>query len=97
MAQILVRNLEDSVKTELQARAERHGNSLEEEVRDILRDATKAPIEPEFGLGSEIAALFAGLDVPEFEELRGGTLWIPDFSGPEYAHLDGEDEPTKPT
>src|SRR5438876_1020236 len=42
MGQILVRNLEDSVKRKLQRRAARHGRSMEEEVRDILRAAAQA-------------------------------------------------------
>jgi plasmid stability protein len=41
MAQVIVRNLEDSVKRKLQRRAARHGRSMEEEIRDILRDAVK--------------------------------------------------------
>jgi plasmid stability protein len=32
MAQLVVRNLEQSVKTKLQRRAKRHGRSMEEEV-----------------------------------------------------------------
>ena len=39
MAQIVVRKLEESVKTRLQRRARRNGRSMEEEVRDILRNA----------------------------------------------------------
>jgi plasmid stability protein len=59
MAQLLVRNLEDSVKTRLQRRAKRNGRSMEEEVRDILRSAVhKEEKKSEFGLGTELAALF---------------------------------------
>jgi hypothetical protein len=36
MAQLLVRHLDDEVKTRLQRRARRHGRSTEEEVREIL-------------------------------------------------------------
>jgi plasmid stability protein len=39
MAQLLVRNIENEVKARLQRRAKRHGRSMEEEVRDILRAA----------------------------------------------------------
>ena len=38
-AQLVVRNLEQEVKTRLQKRAKKHGRSMEEEVRDILRKA----------------------------------------------------------
>ena len=41
MAQLVVRNIEDDVKERLQRRAKKHGCSLEELVRDILRDAAK--------------------------------------------------------
>ena len=36
MAQLVVRNLPDDVKERLRRRADRHGRSLEAEVRDIL-------------------------------------------------------------
>jgi plasmid stability protein len=79
MAQLVVRNIEDDVKERLQRRAKKHGCSLEELVRDILRDAAKEE-RPSGGLGSEIAALFRGrgldFDIPE---LRGYTLKPPTF------------------
>lgn len=37
MASITIRRLEDTVKAKLQARAARHGRSMEEEAREILR------------------------------------------------------------
>ena len=60
MAQLLVRNIEQSVKTRLQRRAKRNGRSMEEEVRDILRNAVNEPENPTVGLGTQIASLFAG-------------------------------------
>ena len=73
MAQLVVRNIETEVKARLQRRAKRHGRSMEEEVRDILRDATatedSTPLE---GLGSEIASLFSKVGLTEdITELRG--------------------------
>ena len=72
MAQLVVRNIEDDVKERLQRRAKKHGCSLEELVRDILRDAAK-DTRPIRELGSEIAALFRGKGFREGEirELRG--------------------------
>ena len=72
MAQLIVRNLDDSVKRKLQRRAARYGRSMEEEVRDILRNAVKDEGRPRKGLGTEIAELFEGigLDRP-IPELRG--------------------------
>lgn len=72
MAQFTVRNLEEDVKLGLQRRAALHGCSMEEEVRCILRQAVKAQEPVGIGLGSRIAARFAGqgLDV-DLPELKG--------------------------
>ncbi len=80
MAQLVVRNLEDGVKTRLQRRARRHGLSMEEEVRDILRDAARQEQTPPEGLGTSISGLFAktGIDF-EIPELRGHLLKLPRF------------------
>lgn len=72
MAQLLVRNLEQSVKARLQRRAKRNGRSMEEEVRDILRNAADKPEPPKVGLGTQIASLFRGKGLNfEIKELRG--------------------------
>jgi plasmid stability protein len=74
VAQLLVRNLGDDVKDRLRVRAARHGRSMEEEVRIILRDAVSPSSR---GLGTEIAALFKGnglRDGEEIPEMRGGLL-----------------------
>jgi antitoxin FitA len=69
VAQFVVRNIENDVKVRLQRRAARHGRSMEEEVRDILRNAVNEQDAVAGGLGTEIASLFAkvGLkeDIPE--------------------------------
>ena len=82
MAQILVRNLENEVKNRLQRRAKRNGRSMEEEVREILRDAAKNEESDRRGLGTEISELFRGVGLKEGEEiqeLRGFTIKPPDF------------------
>jgi plasmid stability protein len=72
MAQLVVRNLEDSGKARLQRRARRNGRSMEEEVRDILRNAAKEVDHPAVGLGTQIASMFAGKGFDfEVRELRG--------------------------
>jgi antitoxin FitA len=80
MAQFVVRNLENSVKTRLQRRAKQHGRSMEEEVRDILRNAVREKPSSAKRLGTEIAALFSEIgldsDIPEF---RGHSITPPDF------------------
>lgn len=81
MAQLVVRNIEESVKTKLQRRAKRHGRSMEEEVREILRDAMKDEGKNR-RLGTEIAELFRGIglrpgeEIPEIHDIK---LQIPNF------------------
>jgi antitoxin FitA len=75
MAQILVRNLEQQLKTRLQRRAKRHGRSMEEEAREILRNALRHEETPAGALGSEIAALFQGIGLEEeIPEIRGHAV-----------------------
>jgi antitoxin FitA len=72
MAQFVVRNLENAVKVRLQRRAKRHGRSMEEEVREILRGAVHEEDVPAIGLGTEIAALFGRVGLEsDIPELRG--------------------------
>ncbi len=72
MAQFVVRDLEENVKARLKRRAARHGRSMEEEVRHILRDAVKEQNQGVIKLGSRIAARFAkaGLTA-ELPEVHG--------------------------
>ena len=80
MAQLVVRNIEDSVKARLQRRARRNGHSMEEEIRDILRSAAIEETPPTGGLGKKISALFTkiGLEA-DIPELRGHTVEPFDF------------------
>lgn len=72
MAQFVVRGLEEEVKTRLKRRAERHGRSMEEEVRHILRNAAKDSSRPIAKLGSRIAGRFAATGITtDLPELRG--------------------------
>ena len=79
MAQILVRNLEDRLKSRLQRRAKRHGRSMEEEAREILRNALRSEETPAVGFGTATVALFSGQGVglragEEIREWRGYPL-----------------------
>ena len=75
MAQVIVRNIEDDVKAGLKARATRHGWSMEEEVRQILRRAVNEMDQARPRLGSRIAARFAGAGLTEpLPELHGQTI-----------------------
>jgi len=80
MAQILVRNLEDQLKLRLQNRARRHRRSMEQEAREILRNALRDDNSPAGGLGTQISSLFrdAGL-CEDIQELRGHKLAPPGF------------------
>lgn len=72
MAQLLVRNLEESVKDGLRRRARRHGRGMEAEVRDILRAAAALEDAPSTPLGTRIAARFSGIGLTgDLPELRG--------------------------
>ena len=72
MVQLVVRQIEEEVKIRLKRRASRHGRSMEEEVRHILRNAVKEDNRPVTRLGSRIAARFGpdGLTT-DLSELHG--------------------------
>ena len=76
MVRLVVRNIEAEVKKNLQRRAIRHGRSMEEEVRDILRNAVKDEgRRGAGGLGGETAALFGGVGLDTgIAELRGHPI-----------------------
>lgn len=80
MAQFVVRRLEEAVKAGLKRRAERHGRSMEEEVREILRNAAKEENRPVTNLGSRVAARFRGIGLTtDLPELRGEAPQPADF------------------
>jgi plasmid stability protein len=83
MASLTIRNLDDAVKSRLRLQAARHGRSMEEEVRMILRNAVDPQAQAvagAAGLGSRIHAHFA--------DLGGVDLELPPrTSSPEPADL----------
>jgi plasmid stability protein len=74
MAALTIRNLDEQTKAQLRVQAARHGRSMEEEARTILKEAVGAkPLAPAAqGLGSRIHAHFA--------ELGGVELHLPERS-----------------
>lgn len=75
MAQIVVRNIEQDVKDGLKRRAFRHGCSMEEEVRQILRNALTNKGQPDSKLGSRISTRFAGQGlIHELPEFHGQSI-----------------------
>jgi hypothetical protein len=59
MASITIRNLDDALKATLRVRAARHGRSMEDEVRHILREALTPEPVSERNLVERIRTRFA--------------------------------------
>lgn len=75
MASITIRNLEEGVKRKLRARAARHGRSMEDEARRILRTAlaekTREPTNLFEAIRRRTATLGgADLDIPRHGSTR---------------------------
>lgn len=74
MASITIRNLDDGVKARLRVQAAKHGRSMEEEARIILREAVERGPRPK-NLASAVRARFAPfggveLDIPPRQPAR---------------------------
>jgi plasmid stability protein len=57
MAQVIVRNLDDDVVSSLKFKAELHGHSLEQELREILKRAAELTPKEKVALADRIAAM----------------------------------------
>jgi len=99
MAQLIVREIDNEVKERLQARATRHGRSLEAEARAILEDAASDESLPilrndERGFGDLMYERFkeSGLTEDELRRFNIGIaeinsiseMSIPDFEAEDY-------------
>lgn len=73
MATLTIRNLDDATMERLRIRAARHGTSLEEEVRAILQEVSKADL-PSRNLAASIRARIAQLDGDELALAREPSL-----------------------
>lgn len=71
MASMTIRNLDDELKARLRMRAARHGQSMEEEARSILRAALAGRVEDDSG-----ASLYAAIRA-RVEPLGGVELDLP--------------------
>lgn len=74
MTSITIKNLEEGVKQRLRRRAAEHGRSLEEELREILRNAAEEALPPR-DLATVLRARVAPLggielELPPREPLR---------------------------
>ena len=56
MAQVIVRNLDEQVVSSLKIKAELHGHSLEQELREILKRAAPLTAEEKIALVDRIRA-----------------------------------------
>ena len=80
MAQFTVRNLEDDIHQRLRVMAQSHGQSLEEFVRELLRQTALERAAVPKKLGTTIAKRFAKIGLKEpIEELRGRPIRPLDF------------------
>ncbi|HXK02359.1 MAG TPA: plasmid stabilization protein [Verrucomicrobiae bacterium] len=85
MASITIRRLEETTKERLRRRAAQHGRSMEEEAREILKNAVNSASQVGNSLGEDIHRLFAPLGGVDIELPARVPPWEPpDFSGPEY-------------
>ena len=57
MAQVIVRNLDDGLVASLKRKAQLHGCSLEQELRDILAAAAKPTKEERLALARRVRAM----------------------------------------
>ncbi len=79
MTSLTIRNLDDATKQRLRIQAARHGVSMEEEVRRILKEALGPAAAPS-GLGTRLLDRFAGLAadafvVPQRHAPRSALRW----------------------
>jgi antitoxin FitA len=78
MATLTIRNIDEDLKTSLRVQAARHGQSMEEEVRSILRQGLSKN-QPTSGLGQRLASRFqsvaAELTIPPRALQRPPPAW----------------------
>lgn len=60
MAALTIRNVDDTLKTQLRIRAAQHGVSMEEEARRILRDALARAGTAPTPMGQRLLSRFSG-------------------------------------
>jgi plasmid stability protein len=79
-AAITIRKLEDTVKSQLRVQAAEHGRSMEEEAREILKNALNKSAAAPVDLATSVRRRFAALGgvelaIPERQPIRPA----PDF------------------
>jgi plasmid stability protein len=77
MASLTIRNLDDELKALLRLQAARHGCSMEQEARDILRREVSSHV-PTAGFAQRVHLRFAMLDVDELPIPKRRAVRLPD-------------------
>ena len=77
MASLTIRQLEENTKRKLRMRAARHGRSMEQEAREILKSALSQPEEQPKDLGKAIRDIFAPLGGVELQIPPRGPIRDP--------------------
>ena len=73
MAQVLVRNIDEDVVSRLKVKAELKGQSLEQELRDILTAAAPLTVEEKVALSRRLRSMSPSLhDVDISRAIRAG-------------------------
>ena len=82
MTNLTIHNIDESIANNLRVLAQQHGQTIEEEVRQILRQAFSEPSHETIGLGSKISK--------RFMEVGGVELSQPTRSLPRQSARFGE-------
>ena len=81
MATLIIRQLDEKIKSRLRIRAAHHGRSMEEEAREILRSALTASPPTNANFADAIRRRFAAFGGLELElPRRNAARQTPDFS-----------------
>ena len=84
MATLTIRRLDEKTKSRLRVRAARHGRSMEEEAREILRSALTVPSPARENLAETIHRRFAAFGGLELVLPRRDTMREPPGFGNDH-------------
>jgi len=79
MANITIRNLEETTKRKLKIRAAMNGRSMEQEAREILKSALAHPARKQSNLAQRIREIFGPLGGVDLERLPREPIRDPEW------------------
>jgi len=79
MASITIRNLEESTKRRLKIRAATNGRSMEQEAREILKNALAQAPKKKANVAERVREIFGPLGGVELERLPRGPIRDPEW------------------